>query len=121
VTIGGYGNAYIGNDTFEIQVDGAPHNKPDLLLRGVNQMSGGSGAPVGDGLLCTSGSTARSHVQVIGLGSTVFTDFHGLPFGANSYGPGATTNYQFWYRDPGNTCSGNSFYFSNAWEMAWKL
>lgn len=115
------GNAYIGNDTFKIQVVAAPGNKPGLILRGISPVNGGLGGMVGDGLLCTSGSTARSQVQVTSNGATLFTDFQNQPFGASSYGPGVTANYQFWYRDPGNTCSGGGFNFSNAWAVTWKL
>lgn len=32
---------------------------------------------------------------------------------------GVATNYQYWYRDPGNTCSGAGFNFSNAWTTTW--
>ena len=54
-------------------------------------------------------------------GSTVFTNFAGQSFGEASYGPGANANYQFWYRDSGNTCSGSGFNFTNAWTVDWSL
>ncbi len=114
------GNAYTLNDTFQLDVVGVPGNKPGLILRGVNQVSGGLGNPVGDGLLCVAGQSARSQVQVTSAGSTSFTDFQGNGFGASNYGIGVPTNYQFWYRDSGNTCSGAGFNFSNAWSVAWQ-
>ena len=85
----------------------------------VKQVNGGLGNTVGDGLLCTGGQSARSQVQVTSAGSTSFTDFQGLPFGASSYGAGVETNYQLWYRDPANTCSGTGFNFSNGWTVTW--
>ena len=115
----GSGHAAISNDTFQLLVAGVPGNKPGLILRGSNQHAGGQGAPVGDGLLCTTAQTARSQVQITSAGSTSFTDFQGSPFGASSYGSGVPTNYQFWYRDPTNTCSGVGFNFSNAWTVTW--
>lgn len=113
------GEASLGNDSFQLFIGGVPGSKPGLILRGANQLSGGLGIPIGDGLLCTSGQTARSHVQVTQAGFTNFSHFGGQPFGASSYGPGVVTNYQFWYRDPSNLCSGSGFNFSNAWTVAW--
>ncbi|MFT7486705.1 MAG: hypothetical protein ACI9F9_002561, partial [Candidatus Paceibacteria bacterium] len=52
-------------------------------------------------------------------GTTTFTDFQGSPFGNSGYGLGFPTNYQFWYRDPGNTCTGSGFNFTNAWTTSW--
>lgn len=113
------GAVSITNDTFRLQVSGAPGQKPGLILRGGMQVNGGLGTAVGDGLLCTSGQTTRSQVQVTSAGHTTFSDFQGQPFGASSYGPGVTANYQFWYRDPLNTCTGAGFNFSNAWAVTW--
>lgn len=114
-----FGNASFSNDTFQLQVVGVPGDKPGLILRGANQSNGGLGNPIGDGLLCTSGNTARSQVQTTSGGSTLFSDFQGSPFGASSYGTGVPTNYQFWYRDQANSCSGTGFNFSNAWTVNW--
>ena len=113
------GMASISNDTFQLQITGVPGSKPGLVLRGAVQLNAGLGQPVGDGLLCTAGQSARSHVQVTSGGSTTFTDFAGQPFGATSYGVGTVTNYQFWYRDPAGTCTGQGFNFTNAWGVVW--
>ncbi len=114
------GTASISNDSFQLAISGVPGNKPGLILRGSNQLNGGAGNPAGDGLLCTSMMTARSHVQITSAGSTLFTHFSGGPFGASSYGPGVMANYQFWYRDPMGTCSGAGFNFTNAWAVTWQ-
>lgn len=113
------GTASISNDTFQLQISGVPGSKPGLVLRGALQLNGGLGQPVGDGLLCTAGQSARSHVQITSGGSTTFTDFAGQSFGATSFGVGTVTNYQFWYRDPSNTCTGQGFNFTNAWGVVW--
>ena len=119
-TLVGTGNASISNDTFGFQVSGVPGSKPGLILRGINQIAGGSGNPAGDGLLCAGGQSARSRVQVTSGGSTTYTEFDtGLSFGGASYGAGVTANYQFWYRDPSNTCSGAGFNFTNGWTVTW--
>lgn len=111
----------IANDSFLLSVTNLPGNKPGLILRGAAVTNGGLGNLVGDGLLCTSGQTARSQVLTSSQGSVVFKDFKGQGFGASSYGPGVDTHYQFWYRDPQNSCSGAGFNFSNAWRATWEL
>lgn len=120
VRLAASGLSSLSNDSFALQVSGAPGNKPGLLLRGANQINGGLGNPVGDGLLCTNGQTARSQVQTTRAGVTTFAHFKGTPFGTTSYGTGTPTNYQFWYRDASNTCSGSGFNFSNAWTVTWQ-
>ncbi len=118
-TLAGSGEASLTNDSFQLDVAGVPGNKPGLIVLGANQLNGGLGNPVGDGLLCVGGQTARSQVQASAAGFTTFADFQGQPFGASSYGPGVPTNYQYWYRDTANTCSGSGFNFSNAWTTTW--
>ncbi|MFT7671064.1 MAG: hypothetical protein ACI8X5_003780 [Planctomycetota bacterium] len=113
------GTASLSEDSFTLHVTGVPGSKPGLILLGSNQVNNGLGNPVGDGLLCTGGQTARSHVQVTTGGSTVFSDFQGNGFSASSLGAGQPTNYQFWYRDASNACSGSGFNFSNAWTVTW--
>jgi hypothetical protein len=116
----GAGNALLSADTFGLVIVGAPANKPGLVLRAANQLNGGLGILVGDGLLCIVGQSARSQVQVTNAnGNVAFVDFQGLPFGQSSYGAGLPAYYQFWHRDPGNTCSGTGFNFSNAWAVFW--
>ena len=77
---------------------------------------------MGDGLLCLTGQTERSQVQLTSLhGECTFTEFKGRPFSSSIYGIGAPTNYQLWYRDLQNTCSGAGFNFSNGWTVDWRL
>jgi len=108
--LSGAGLVSMANDTFEVHVAGVPGSKPGLLLRGNNQVA----IPAGDGILCTAGGSQRSHVQVTQNGSTIYTNFNGASFGAVSNGIGVQTNFQFWYRDPSNGCSGAGFNFTNA-------
>ena len=123
----GFGTASLSADTFRLTAGGTPDAKPGLILRGANPLNGGLGTPTGAGLLCTGGQTARSQIQFTYAypsaftvpGVTTFTDFQGSPFGASCNGVGVPTNYQFWYRDPQETCSGSGFNFSNAWTVTW--
>lgn len=119
--LSGAGNAALASDSFRLQVVGLPGPAPGLVLRGALPVNGGIGDPVGDGLLCVTGQTARSQVQVSAFGVNDFTDFQGQPFGASSYGAGNTVHYQYWYRDVQNTCTGQGFNFSNAWSVVWEM
>ena len=119
-TLFGAGTARLAEDTFYLSATGVPVKSFGLILRGANQLAGGLGTPVGDGLLCTGGQTSRSQVQVAGPSGTDFYSFQGNGFGASSYGIGIPTNYQFWYRDSSNPCSGAGFNFSNAWTVVWR-
>lgn len=106
---------------YGLVIRNAPPMKAGLILRGANQVNGGLGNLVGDGLLCTSGQSARSSVELTtASGDAYFHNFQGNQLLKDAtYGIGATTHYQFWYRDPDNTCSGSGFNFSNAWAEIW--
>lgn len=119
VFLTGAGNGSLSDDNFQLQVTGAPAQAVGLVLMGGVQLNGGLGSPAGDGLLCTSGQSRRSQVQVATVNSILFNDFKGDPFGVASYGSGLPTNYQFWFRDPFGPCTGLGFNFSNAWTVTW--
>ncbi len=121
-TLIGLGEAFLSNDSFRFLVVGVPAEKPGLILRGDSQVNGGLGVMAGDGLLCVTGQAARSQVQMSSSGSPSFlsfTDFQGAPFGQSSFGAGVPSNYQFWYRDAANPCTGSGFNLSNAWSTTW--
>lgn len=111
----GVGDVCVQWDSLRFEVTGVPGSKPGLLIRGDQQVA----SPVGDGILCTTGASQRSQVQLTVDGGTTFTDFNGQPFSAVS-NIGAPTNFQFWYRDPLNTCSGAGFNLSNAWSVTYQ-
>ena len=114
------GLASISNDSFQLAVHGAPANKPGVILRGSTQPNAGNGFPIGNGLLCIGGNTARSQVQLSSpVGTLVFGQFQGQGFGGTSLGTGVSTNYQLWYRDPLNTCTTSKFNTSNGWSTIW--
>ena len=106
----GTGSATIGADTMVLSVSGGPANKPGIFFQGNNQLAGN---PAGDGLLCTAGSTVRYEVNP--LDASGATSQGG--FGDNA-SAGATRNYQYWFRDTGNTCGGG-FNFTNGYSVTW--
>jgi len=116
------GNASFAADTFQLHVGGIPGTKAGLCVKGSALLAGGNGNPVGDGLLCAS-PQMRSHVIISNAsGNLAMSNWRGQPFGtfpgvANA---GAPTYYQWWYRDPANSCSGSGFNFTNAWAVTWQ-
>ncbi len=109
----GSGNADVAADSLTLNVSGGPANKPGIFFQGNSQLNGGNGNPAGDGLLCTSGGTIRYSVNA--LDATGATSQGGFGVNASS---GSTKNYQFWFRDTGNTCGGQ-FNFTNGWSVTW--
>jgi hypothetical protein len=107
----GTGEACFSNDTLHLSVQGLPGNQPGILIRGDNQVS----FPAGDGILCLTGNVQRSGV---GFGGSFggFGSGTGLGSVANLAAP---TNFQYWYRDPANPCTGSGFNFSNAWTVTY--
>ena len=103
------GDANIANDTFQLDITGGPANKPGLFFQGPNQLS----TPVSDGILC-SNSNLRYGVN----GTDASGNVTQTGFGANA-SIGESLNYQYWFRDTGNTCGGG-FNFSNGWTVTWE-
>lgn len=106
--LSGNGIPSIAHDSFVLSVTGGPPLRPGIFFQGVNQQSN----PIGDGIIC---SNATMRFAVNSLDSNGETSQTG--FGAFATGTQAL-NYQFWYRDPGNTCGGG-FNFSNGWAVTW--
>jgi hypothetical protein len=116
------GHADFADDTFCLLVSGMPSGKPGLCVKGTNQLGGGMGNIVGDGLLCLA-PQLRSQVMVSDAnGDVVMDNWRGQAFGTYSgvANVGSTSNYQWWYRDSVNPCTGAGFNFSNAWQVDWK-
>jgi len=116
------GNAYIGGDTFQLLVSGIPGAKAGLCVKGSALLSGGNGNVVGDGLLCTSPQKRSQVIVSDARGNVTMSDWRVQPFGTfpGVANVGAPTYYQWWYRDPANTCSGSGFNFTNAWGVTWQ-
>ncbi len=97
-------------DSFMLTVSGAPANKPGLIFQGSSQLSN----PFGDGLLCTDMAIKHAVMWTDALGGATQSGFGG------SASAGATLNYQFWFRDPGNSCGGGGYNFTNGWSATWQ-
>ncbi|MFT7670393.1 MAG: hypothetical protein ACI8X5_003101 [Planctomycetota bacterium] len=118
-TMTGAGQASFASDTLTFGISGVPGAKPGLLIRGNNQVNGGLGNGVGDGLFCAGGASQRSQVYVTdATGNTILTNWYGAGFGSVA-NMGTATNYQFWFRDPMVGPCATGFNFSNAWTVTY--
>ena len=82
-----------------------PPNVTGLYFHGSNQTQ----VPLGNGILCVSGSIQRLPVmQTDAFGDAVQAIFPGSFPG---FGPGATRYFQFWFRDP--SAGGSQFNLSD--------
>jgi len=105
----GTGEADLGEETFILTVSGAPPATLGLFFQGTTQFAN----PLGDGILCSNANVRYGHHATDGQGNAVQA---GLGENASA---GEVLNYQFWFRDPGNSCGGG-FNFSNAWTVTWE-
>ena len=105
------GNADVANDTFQLDVSGAPANKPGIFFQGTNQLTN---VTAGDGVLCSNSNLRYGVNATDGSGNVTQTGF-----GANA-SAGQALNYQYWFRDTGNTCGAGGFNFTNGWAVTWQ-
>lgn len=115
------GNARFSASTFGLVAEGIPAHKAGLCIKGSRQLGGGAGNLIGDGFLCTT-PQIRSQVIVSDEDGVATMDaWRGTPFAAypGAANLGSETNYQWWYRDSANGCTGSGFNFSNAWAVTW--
>ena len=89
-----------------------------LAFDGERLIAGGNGVSFGDGVRCCGLSVVRLQIAAASPDGVVGTT---VPIAlAGGVAPGDTRCYQLWYRDPaGGGACGNSFNFSNAYEVLW--
>ncbi|MFT7486776.1 MAG: hypothetical protein ACI9F9_002632 [Candidatus Paceibacteria bacterium] len=108
-TLSASGDADVGADTWSIDVTGGPPNKPGIFFQGTNQIT----VAAGDGVLCSNSNLRYGVNSLDAMGNVTQAGF-----GANA-AMGQSLNYQYWFRDPANPCSGAGFNFTNAWAVTW--
>ena len=118
-----FGAASFELDTFRLEVFDVPPGSAGICLKGSTVVNGGLGNVVGDGLLCLTPQLRSQVIIADSPGGTIsMTQWNGQPFGThtNAANVGASTYYQWWYRDAANNCSGQDFNFSNGWVVDWQ-
>ncbi len=101
------GSASIAEDDFRLHLCQLPPRRLSMLIAGLSTVSGGSGAPFGDGLLCVAGGRA-----IIGLATADSAgEAHYGPGLALSQGFGAGDQrfFQARFRDPLGSPCGTAF------------
>lgn len=114
------GRALFHLDSFSLHLADLPANAIGLCLAGT--LSLGNGNLVGDGLLCLQPYARSRTLRANAAGDLTMEQWNDLPHGHPMSGAyrGATTYYQFWFRDSQNTCSGSGFNFSNGLKALWQ-
>ena len=104
----GVGSAQVGNSSLILRAVGVPSGSTGLFFQGGTQQA----LPLGEGILCTA-ARLRFPVQTTGNGLVMME-------GADAFAsPGATVNYQFWFRNPISACGLGGHNFTNAWSVTW--
>ena len=123
----GNGTASLSGDTVGFVIsDGSP-SKPGILIQGPNALNfpnGNPAVPNASGIFCVNPTLRGGVFFTDANGDATVTDFQGMPFGASAQPAGSDTYYQYWFRDPGNTCqnapgTSAAFNFSNAYSINW--
>lgn len=117
------GNASVASDTVQLVASGLPVNAQALFFQGTQALSGGSGVPFGDGLLCVGGEVQRLVIRTAVVGSASAGYGIGsdpMISGAGSVpAGGATRHYQCWYRDGSGYCTPATYNLTSAITINW--
>jgi trimeric autotransporter adhesin len=121
-SLSGSGAARLSSDSYILAAVGMP-NSSALYFQGTTPVSGGGGAPFGDGLRCVAGSIIRlgvksnvsgaSHYPAVGDSSISIRGLIGSP---------GTRTYQVWYRNADATyCTSATFNLANGLSVVWMM
>ena len=103
------------NDTL-LEATGVSNNF-GIFFGANNQVNGGNGNPLNDGLRCAGGGLVRLSPPAMATGNqmTLPAPVQTLDTGAAS---GVTRRYQYWFRTPGGPC-GQMANLTNGYEIVW--
>ena len=102
------------NDDLVLHATGGPPGQPGMMVQGAALVP----VPFRDGILCLGNPTER--LEVVFLDSTGAGDSIGsIVQAGNVAGPGVTTYYQYWFRDPQLGVCGLGSNLTNALRVDW--
>jgi hypothetical protein len=114
----GTGSSSVAADDLTLFATNVPANKFGVYFMSTE---GASATPMGDGVLCSSGSNGFHRFGLLHggdfgfYGQTDLATYAGTNFGPNAQiNAGATWQFQLWYRDPAGPC-GSTFNTSNGY------
>ena len=94
----------------------AIENNFGIFFGAANQVNGGNGNPLNDGLRCAGGGLVRLTAPTMATGNTAS---HGpIETSDPAAAPGVTRRYQYWFRTPGGPC-GQMANLTNGYEISW--
>ena len=112
----GAGTASIGANDLNLTASGISNNF-GIFFGAANQVNGGAGNPLNDGLRCAGGALVRLIPPTMAAGNSATTPspVATLDTGAAA---GVTRRYQYWFRTPAGPC-GNQANLTNGYEVVW--
>jgi len=117
----GRGEASLANDT--LILEGAQMtNSSALYFQGVNVSNGGLGTVFGDGITCVGGPFIRLGTKTNVSGASSFPSVGDLAVSVRGQVSAAVTRrYSVRYRNPAAFCTTDTFNYTNALEVVWRL
>ena len=110
--IGYSGTASIASNDLMLKGSVLPGTQFGVFYHGINQIQ----VPFGDGVRCVGGGIKRFPVvQTSSLGDVSYSVDYADPAHSDELVPGATRNFQFWFRDP--IGGPNGFNLTNALQI----
>ena len=107
------------DDGLALEIDDSVPGQAGLFFQANGMLAGGAGVPFGDGLRCIgAGGVVRIQVRFAGASGSTSSTVSIVTQGAVVAGD--TRYYQWWYRDPAGSCTGQTFNFSNGWQVDWQ-
>jgi Tol biopolymer transport system component len=117
------GGAHTLNDTLTLVASNLPPNTLCIFLQGSTQLSGGQGAPFGDGLRCIGGTILRfgTRPTTAGVATWGFGVPGAQPVSVQGNVPlgGDVRYYQAWYRNSAAFCTILTYNLTNGFEVSW--
>jgi len=101
-------------DNLRIRIDNGVPQQAGLVLQGGTHVA----YPFKDGILCVGHPTERLEVVMLDAAGSGMTD-GSIVTGGDISGPGTTSFYQAWYRDPVNSLCGTGSNLTQALRVDW--
>jgi hypothetical protein len=116
----GSGVADVSSDTFVLTASGMPATSTALFVQFESVLDGGLGAPLGDGLLCLSGTLIRLGTRAATAGVATYPSLGSPTVSVRGMvPPGSVRYYQAHYRNAAAFCTASTFNLTNAMRVNW--
>jgi hypothetical protein len=115
-----FGSASVSQDTL-VLAGSRMTDSSALYFQGTQQVLGGTGVALGDGLHCAGGTVIRLGATQNSSGASQFPFPGGVAVSVGGQVPagGVTRTYQVWYRNAASFCTASTFNLTNGWAVTW--